>query len=121
MITEAELRVIDQVAHGMSNEQAAKNLYLSVNTTKRHMHRAGERLGTSSRAGIVGACYRLGLLPVNRPAIVIFSPAPAQHKVRLTRDSGDWVAHDYALDDLMRVLGGTPIKVISAERKRAKR
>lgn len=63
MLSARELEIIWHVSHGLTNKQIAAKLFVEVNTVKSHLVRASAKLGTSSRAGLVGECYRRELLP----------------------------------------------------------
>lgn len=48
-LTESERRVLDEVARGLTNQQIAKRLNLSVKTVANHLYRAYRKLGVTSR------------------------------------------------------------------------
>lgn len=61
-LTDPEIRVLECVARGLSNEATAAEVGLSVHTVKSHLQRVGRKLGNRDRAGIVGEAYRTGVL-----------------------------------------------------------
>ena len=48
-LTDAERRILDEVAQGLTNQQIAKRLHLSAKTVANHLYRAYPKLGVSSR------------------------------------------------------------------------
>lgn len=48
-LTDAERRILDEVARGLTNQQIAKRLHLSAKTVANHLYRAYRKLGVSSR------------------------------------------------------------------------
>jgi DNA-binding NarL/FixJ family response regulator len=63
-VTEAERRVLECIASGMNNIEAAKELHLSANTVRTHMTRLYNRFGVNDRVGLLIVLRRAGLLPV---------------------------------------------------------
>lgn len=61
-----QLEVVELASHGLSNQQIARHMNISDNTVKTHLRKVSEALGISSRAGIVGECFRRGYLEVDR-------------------------------------------------------
>lgn len=57
-----ELEVLRQVAHGRSNREVAKQLFVSEATVKTHLVHVFEKLGADSRTGAVARARELGLL-----------------------------------------------------------
>jgi DNA-binding CsgD family transcriptional regulator len=49
-LTDSELRVVNLIARGATNRDAATQLHLSVHTVKTHVHNAFAKLGINSRA-----------------------------------------------------------------------
>lgn len=48
-LTDAERRVLEEVARGLTNQQIARRLHLSTKTVANHLYRAYRKLGVSSR------------------------------------------------------------------------
>ena len=61
--TEAELRVLAELAQTASRAQIAARLYLSEATIKSHLRRLYRRLGASNRTDALAAARERGLLP----------------------------------------------------------
>jgi LuxR family maltose regulon positive regulatory protein len=61
--TEAELRVLAELAQTTSRAQIAARLYLSEATIKSHLRRLYRRLGASNRTDALAAARERGLLP----------------------------------------------------------
>jgi DNA-binding NarL/FixJ family response regulator len=59
-LTARELEILRLIAEGLSNQQIAQRLYLSVHTVKNHVHNMLERLGLTSRAAAVQHAYKRG-------------------------------------------------------------
>jgi DNA-binding CsgD family transcriptional regulator len=49
-LTDAELTVVNLIAHGVTNRGVAEQLHLSLHTVKTHVHNAFAKLGINSRA-----------------------------------------------------------------------
>jgi DNA-binding CsgD family transcriptional regulator len=49
-LTDSELTVVNLIAAGVTNRDAAEQLHLSLHTVKTHVHNAFAKLGVSSRA-----------------------------------------------------------------------
>lgn len=49
LLTRTEALIIEQVAHGMSNQNIANNMQISVNTVKTHLKRICSKLGARDR------------------------------------------------------------------------
>lgn len=63
-----QLEILDLVADGLTNAEIGSRLGISALTVKKILADTAKRLGTGSRAGMVGACYRWGLMtPVPLP------------------------------------------------------
>ena len=61
-LTERELTVLVRLAHAMSNEDIAQDLFLSVNTVKTHVRSIYRKLAVSRRNEAVRRARELGLL-----------------------------------------------------------
>jgi LuxR family maltose regulon positive regulatory protein len=61
-----ELEVLDLIAAGLTNQQIAARLYLSLHTVKSHARNINAKLGVSSRTQAVATGRALGLLPDGR-------------------------------------------------------
>jgi DNA-binding NarL/FixJ family response regulator len=59
--------VLAEVAAGKSNDQIARELFLSTTTVKTHVNRAMTKLGVHDRAGLVIAAYESGLVRPGNP------------------------------------------------------
>lgn len=61
-LTERELEVLRRLADGHSNRQIARDLFLTLNTVKSHVHHLFGKLGVASRTQAVARARELGLL-----------------------------------------------------------
>jgi LuxR family maltose regulon positive regulatory protein len=61
-LSERELEVLQLVAEGMTNQEIAARLYISLNTTKVHVRNINSKLGVNSRAKAVVKAKSLGIL-----------------------------------------------------------
>jgi DNA-binding NarL/FixJ family response regulator len=61
-LTEREREIMTLVAHGLSNEEIAGQLFLSPLTVKTHVSRAMLKLGARDRAQLVVIAYQSGLV-----------------------------------------------------------
>ncbi|MGH2910463.1 MAG: response regulator [Solirubrobacteraceae bacterium] len=69
-LTEREREMMALVAHGLSNDQIAAQLFLSPLTVKTHVSRAMLKLGARDRAQLVVIAYQSGLVaPGDGPRI----------------------------------------------------
>jgi LuxR family maltose regulon positive regulatory protein len=67
-LTERELAVLRLLPTRLSNREIGRELYVSVNTVRSHVHAIYRKLGVATRAGAVAHARELGLLPgVNAP------------------------------------------------------
>jgi DNA-binding NarL/FixJ family response regulator len=66
-LTDREREVLAEVAAGKSNDQIARELFLSTTTVKTHVNRAMTKLGVHDRAGLVIAAYESGLVRPGNP------------------------------------------------------
>lgn len=66
-LTDREIEVLGLVGHGMSNDQIAEHLTISIKTVKSHISHLLSKLGARDRAHLVIAAYDAGLVtPHNR-------------------------------------------------------
>lgn len=61
-LTERELEILDLLSAGMSNQQIAQHLFLSLSTVKTHVHRIISKLEVSDRTQAAVRAIRLGLV-----------------------------------------------------------
>ncbi|KUG61675.1 MULTISPECIES: response regulator [Kocuria] len=61
-LTRREREVLVAVAHGLTNTEIARRLFLSEATVKTHVHRIFLKLGVSERAQAVTAAFKSGLV-----------------------------------------------------------
>jgi DNA-binding NarL/FixJ family response regulator len=61
-LTNRETEVLALVARGLSNEDIARDLFVSVATAKTHVNRAMTKLGAHDRAQLVIAAYESGVV-----------------------------------------------------------
>jgi LuxR family maltose regulon positive regulatory protein len=61
-----ELEVLDLIAAGLTNQQIAARLYVSLHTVKSHARNIYAKLGVSSRTQAIAKGGALGLLPAGR-------------------------------------------------------
>jgi DNA-binding NarL/FixJ family response regulator len=61
-LTERELQVLNGMAHGRSNAEIGRELYLSEDTIKTHARRLFRKLGVGDRAQAVAIGFRHGLV-----------------------------------------------------------
>ena len=62
VLTKKEQRLVALIEVGMSNEQIAKELFLSEATVKWHLHNIYEKLDVKSRTAAVARAHKLALL-----------------------------------------------------------
>ena len=62
VLTAREREVMTQVAAGLSNDEIAERLYISVATAKTHVSRSMIKLGARDRAQLVVYAYETGLV-----------------------------------------------------------
>ncbi|MEU3722833.1 response regulator transcription factor [Streptomyces sp. NPDC031705] len=65
-LTERETEVLHLVGQGLTNEQIAQRLVVSIATVKTHLNRVMSKLGLQSRAQAVVVAYESGLLSPGR-------------------------------------------------------
>ncbi len=63
-LSERELEVLSEVARGGSNQVIADQLFISLNTVKKHVTHILEKLGVTNRTAAVARARDLGLLPL---------------------------------------------------------
>ena len=61
-LSHREREVLELLARGLSNQEIASRLYISVNTVKTHVAKIYGKLGVNSRAKVVVRCQELRLL-----------------------------------------------------------
>lgn len=61
-LTGREIQILALLADGLTNQQIAARLGRSPMTVKSHLAHVGVKLGCPTRAGMVGAAYRAGVL-----------------------------------------------------------
>jgi DNA-binding NarL/FixJ family response regulator len=61
-LTDRELEVVEQLARGVTYEEAAEALHVSVNTIRTHIRNIYEKLAVASRTEAVLRAMRLGLI-----------------------------------------------------------
>jgi DNA-binding NarL/FixJ family response regulator len=66
MLTPRELEILRLIADGLSNQEVARRLFLSVHTVKNHVHKILETLGVHSRWAAVHHAIERGWLPDRR-------------------------------------------------------
>ena len=62
VISQRELEVLELIAHGASNREAAAQLFISEATVKTHLIHIYAKLGVNDRAAAVAAGFERGLL-----------------------------------------------------------
>ncbi|MCU1372516.1 MAG: hypothetical protein JWO77_3710 [Ilumatobacteraceae bacterium] len=62
-LTEAERRVLDQLATHLTLQEISDQLFISKNTTKSHLSAIYRKLGVTTRSGAVAEARRVRLLP----------------------------------------------------------
>jgi DNA-binding NarL/FixJ family response regulator len=63
-LSQRELEVLELIAHGATNRQAAANLFISEATVKTHLVHIYAKLGVNDRAAAVAEAFQRGLLTV---------------------------------------------------------
>ncbi|HJP73878.1 MAG TPA: response regulator transcription factor [Pseudonocardiaceae bacterium] len=66
-LSQRELEVLELVAAGTTNREAARKLFISEATVKTHLLNIYTKLGVSDRAAAVAEAFNRGLLTPNRP------------------------------------------------------
>jgi LuxR family maltose regulon positive regulatory protein len=62
-LSERELEVLQLIAEGLTNQEIASRLYLSLNTVKVHTRNIYGKLGVHHRANAVARGRAMGILP----------------------------------------------------------
>ena len=62
-LTDRELEVLQLIAGGLTNQEVASRLFLSLNTVKVHARNIFGKLGVNNRTHAVVTGIRLGLVP----------------------------------------------------------
>ncbi|MDD2058469.1 LuxR C-terminal-related transcriptional regulator [Pseudomonas sp. GD03860] len=62
LLSRRELTVLEMIAQGLSNQQIAGELHLSLHTVKSHAQKINAKLGVSSRTQAVARATHLGLI-----------------------------------------------------------
>jgi DNA-binding CsgD family transcriptional regulator len=62
-LSKRELEVLEQIAEGLSNQQIADKLFVSLNTVKTHSSNLFDKLEVKSRIQAVDKARRLALIP----------------------------------------------------------
>ncbi len=70
-LTPRQLDVVALLATGMSNQEIAGRLWISVHTVAGHVASVMETIGARNRAELVARCYVAGLLALSWPPEVI--------------------------------------------------
>jgi DNA-binding CsgD family transcriptional regulator len=64
-LSEREQQVVHHLSYGLSNIEIGLLLHISPTTVRSHLRVIAAKVGTTRRAGIVGAAYRAGLLSLD--------------------------------------------------------
>jgi DNA-binding NarL/FixJ family response regulator len=67
LLSQRELEVLELVAAGNTNREAAARLFISEATVKTHLLHIYAKLGVTDRAAAVAAAFHLGLLTPSKP------------------------------------------------------
>jgi two-component system, NarL family, response regulator LiaR len=62
-LSKRELEVLQLITEGMSNQEIAEKLFVSVNTVKTHTSRLFEKLDVKRRTQAIEKAKRMGLIP----------------------------------------------------------
>ncbi len=62
LLSPRQKQVLVLMAEGLTNQQIADRLIVSVNTVKKHVHEVLKKMGTSNRVAAIRQAIRLGLL-----------------------------------------------------------
>ena len=114
-LTEQEKAVADLVASGLSNKEAAAELYVSVKTVQYHLTRIYSKLGVTSRSGLAAVVPR----QVCGPARQAVTPAPGRS--RLVPAMTFHISYPAELpvserrEDLMAAIAANQVTIIAGE------
>ncbi|MBE1299812.1 MAG: DNA-binding response regulator [Alteromonadaceae bacterium] len=61
-LTERELEVLTHLANGLSNQEIAEAMYLSVSTVKTHLHKTFQKLSVTSRTQAISKAKSLKVI-----------------------------------------------------------
>ena len=61
-LTDREILILTELAHGLSNDAIGRKLYLSEQTVKFHLHKVYRKLGVANRTEAARFAYERGLL-----------------------------------------------------------
>ena len=64
-----EVEVLSLVTQGLSNQEIADRLFLTINTLKSHIRQAYKKIGVTSRAQAVAWCMQHGFAPPDGQAV----------------------------------------------------
>ncbi len=64
-LSEREIKVLQFIAEGLTNQEIVSRLYLSLNTIKVHTRNIYGKLGVNNRTQAVARARALGILPTN--------------------------------------------------------
>jgi ATP/maltotriose-dependent transcriptional regulator MalT len=62
-LSQREIEVLTLIAQGKSNKEISSELYLAVNTVKRHAYNIYNKLGVNRRTQAVSLARQIGLIP----------------------------------------------------------
>jgi predicted ATPase/DNA-binding CsgD family transcriptional regulator len=74
-LSQREQEILERLASGLSDQQVADELFLSVNTIKWYNRQIYSKLGVGSRTQAIAAANQLGLL-ADDPSSILVLPAP---------------------------------------------
>ncbi len=86
-LSEREREVLALVATGLSNQEIARELVISVNTVKVHVRSIFEKLGVQSRTEATLMAIRMGLVAVPGTSV-----APVQQSITITEPPREQIA-----------------------------
>ncbi|MET7403040.1 LuxR C-terminal-related transcriptional regulator, partial [Dactylosporangium sp. NPDC005572] len=62
-LTELDLRLVELIAEGLTNQEIGRKLSYSAKTIEAYLSRLYRKMGCSSRIGLLRAAEQAGLLP----------------------------------------------------------
>lgn len=68
-LSDQEREILTAVAHGLTDHQIAKRLYISEHTVKTHLRRVGVKLGSKNRANMVARGFVAGYLRLTKESL----------------------------------------------------